>query len=116
VSGQPLEVRVSASKTSISSLTSSSVPESFVESRRDTIRPPPEKRRQDGHACLNMKETDETRPLSNQDLHRLVMLEQLELIRAKKRRLEQNNKGEPTVTSYKVLSSQEIVEFHASGN
>jgi hypothetical protein len=94
VSGEPLEVLVSASKTLISSLTlptSSSVSESFVESRRDTIRPPLEKRRQDGHACLNMKETDETRPLSNQDLHRLVMLGQLELIRAKKRRLEKNN-------------------------
>lgn len=79
--------------------------------------PTANKRKKEAQDYMKDQETDETRELSNQQLQRLVWLEQLRLLRLKRNKLEnQDGGGEKSEQVYTivqesrllVVSSQEI--------
>jgi len=53
-------------------------------------------------------ETDETKRLSNSQLHRLVLIEQLELIRLKKKRLQEKAANDCDKNNFSGLSEDSL--------
>lgn len=68
-------------------------------SRQLQLPPPPLLTTPKKHKILEAYETEETRNLSNSDLQRLVLLEQLHVLRMKKKKLEDESRQKETGTS-----------------
>jgi hypothetical protein len=80
------------------------------------IPPPPSniRKKKNAEDSLNEYETDETKLLSTQQLQRLVMLEQVKVLRLKRMRMEKEA-AQTTGAEIVIVSSQEQVDLFSFG-
>jgi hypothetical protein len=81
-----------------------------------SIPPPPSyiRKKKNAEDLLNGYETDETKLLSTQQLQRLVMLEQVKVLRLKRIRLEKEA-AQTTGAEIVIVSSQEQIDLFSFG-